>query len=234
MNLFGRISTLGGRIVQTFEDVIQRDFPDTLLEPSLKGFSVYQKAVPLRPGLYKLDVVIKDVNSGNVGVLNTRLAVSSIPDDKLDASSLILADQIEPVATKDVGTGQFVIGSMKVRPKLDGEFRADQPLGIYLQLYNLKVDDTTHKNNVSVDIKVSTGQQTITHEVKTGEQLQQTGDQITFQRIIAPKSLTPGKYKLEIQATDQLTKQTVTRTADFTITPQAANTTAAAMNVTGR
>ena len=233
MNLFARISTLSGRIVQTFEDVIQRDFPDTLLEPSLKGFSVYQKAVPLRPGLYKLDVVIKDVNSGNVGVLNTRLAVSSIPDEKLDASSLILADQIEPVATKDVGTGQFVIGSTKVRPKLDAEFRADQPLGIYLQFYNLKVDDTTHKNNLSVDIKISTGQQTITHEVKTGEQLQQTGDQITFQRVIAPKTLTPGKYKLEIQATDQLTKQTVSRTADFTIMPQAANA-AAAANATGR
>jgi GWxTD domain-containing protein len=233
MNLFARISTLSGRIVQTFEDVIQRDFPDTLLEPSLKGFSVYQKAVPLRPGLYKLDVVIKDVNSGNVGVLNTRLAVSSIPDEKLDASSLILADQIEPVATKDVGTGQFVIGSTKVRPKLDAEFRADQPLGIYLQFYNLKVDDTTHKNALSVDIKISTGQQTITHEVKTGEQLQQTGDQITFQRVIAPKTLTPGKYKLEIQATDQLTKQTVSRTADFTIMPQAANT-AAAANATGR
>jgi hypothetical protein len=233
MNLFARISTLSGRIVQTFEDVIQRDFPDTLLEPSLKGFSVYQKAVPLRPGLYKLDVVIKDVNSGNVGVLNTRLAVSSIPDDKLDASSLILADQIEPVATKDVGTGQFVIGSTKVRPKLDAEFRADQPLGIYLQLYNLKVDDTTHKNDISVDIKISTGQQTITHEVKTGQELQQTGDQITFQRLIAPKTLTPGKYKLEIQATDQLTKQTVSRTADFTIMPQAANT-AAAANATGR
>lgn len=234
MNLFGRISTLGGRIVQTFEDVIQRDFPDSLLESSLKGFSVYQKSVPLRPGLYKLDVVIKDVNSGNVGVLNTRLAVSAIPDDKLDASSLILADQIEPVATKDVGTGQFVIGSTKVRPKLDAEFRADQPLGIYLQFYNVKVDDATHKNNVSLDIKLSSGQQTVSHEVKTGEQLQQTGDQITFQRIIAPKSLTPGKYKLEIQATDQLTKQTVTRTADFTITPQLANATAAAMNATGR
>ena len=111
--------------------------------------------------------------------------------------------------------------------------RADQPLGIYLQLYNLKVDDTTHKNDLSVDIKISTGQQTITHEVKTGQDLQQTGDQITFQRVIAPKTLTPGKYKLEIQATDQLTKQTVSRTADFTITPQAANT-AAAANATGR
>ena len=118
-----------GRVIQTFEDVIQRDFPDSLLEPSLKGFSIYQKAVPLRPGLYKLDLVIKDVNSGNVGVVNTRLAVSPIPDDKLEASSLILADQMEPVSSKDVGVGQFVLGSTKVRPKLDAEFHADQAAG---------------------------------------------------------------------------------------------------------
>src|SRR5712691_3159678 len=233
LNLFAQISTMTGRIVQTFEDVIQRDFPDSLLEPSLKGFSIYQKAVPLRPGLYKIDMVIKDVNSGNVGVLNTRLAVSSMPDDKLDASSLILADQIEPVSSKDVGVGQFVLGSTKVRPKLNAEFRTDQPMGIYLQFYNLKVDDTTHKNDLSLDVKVSQGQQTISHEIKTGDQLKQNGEQVTYEQLIAPQALAPGKYKLEIQATDLLTKQIVSRSADFTVTPPAVNK-AAADTTTGR
>jgi GWxTD domain-containing protein len=233
LNLFARISTMTGRIVQTFEDVIQRDFPDSLLESSLKGFSIYQKAVPLRPGLYKIDVVIKDVNSGNVGVLNTRLAVSAMPDDKFDASSLILADQIEPVSSKDVGVGQFVLGSTKVRPKLDAEFHTDQPMGIYLQFYNLKVDDKTHKNDLSLDVKVSQGQQTVSHDVKTGEELKQNGEQVTYEQLIAPKSLAPGKYKLEIQATDLLTKQTVSRSADFTVTPPAVNR-AAADTATGR
>jgi hypothetical protein len=223
-----------GRIVQTFEDVIQRDFPDSLLEPSLKGFSIYQKAVPLRPGLYKIDIVIKDVNSGNVGVLNTRLAVSAMPDEKFDASSLILADQIEPVSSKDVGVGQFVLGSTKVRPKLDGEFHSDQPMGIYLQLYNLKVDDKTHKNDLSLDVKVSQGQQTVSHDVKTGEDLKQNGEQVTYERVIEPKALPPGKYKLEIQATDQLTKQTVSRSADFTVTPPAVMAKVAADTTTGR
>jgi GWxTD domain-containing protein len=232
LNLFARISTLTGRVVQTFEDVVQRDFPESLLETSLKGFSIYQKAVPLRPGLYKIDIVIKDVNSGNVGVLNTRLAVSSIPDDKFDASSLILADQIEPVSSKDVGVGQFVLGSTKVRPKLNAEFQADQPMGIYLQFYNLKVDETTHKNDLSLDVKVSQGQQTVTHDVKTGEQLKQNGEQVTYEQLIEPKSLLPGKYKLEIQATDLLSKQTVSRSADFTVTPS--SVTKAAGGATGR
>jgi GWxTD domain-containing protein len=233
LNIFARISTLSGRIVQTFEDVIQRDFPDSLLESSLKGYSLYQKGVPLRPGLYKIDVVIKDVNSGNVGVLNTRLPVSEMPDEKFDASSLILADQLEPVSSRDVGVGQFVLGSTKVRPKLDAEFHADQPLGIYLQFYNLKVDDKTHKNDLSLDVKVSQGDQTVAHNVETGEQLKQNGEQVTFQQVIAPKALAPGKYKLEIQATDLLTKQTVTRSADFTVTPPAVNN-SAANNAPGR
>jgi GWxTD domain-containing protein len=234
LNLFARITTLTGRIVQTFEDVIQRDFPDSLLEPSLKGFSIYQKAVPLRPGLYKIDIVLKDVNSGNVGVLNTRLAVSSIPDDKLEASSLILADQMEPVSSKDVGVGQFVLGSTKVRPKLDGEFHEDQPMGIYLQFYNLKTDEKTHKNNMSLDVKVSQGQQVISHEVKTGEDLKQNGEQVTFEQVVSTKTMAPGKYKLDIQATDLVSNQTVSRTADFTVTPPIANPNVPKTAATGR
>jgi len=234
LNLFGRISSMTGRVIQTFEDVIQRDFPDSLLEPSLKGFSIYQKAVPLRPGLYKLDLVIKDVNSGNVGVVNTRLAVSPIPDDKLEASSLILADQMEPVSSKDVGVGQFVLGSTKVRPKLDAEFHTDQPLDVYLQFYNLKVDDKTHKNNVSLDFKVTQGDQTVSHEVKTGDDLKQNGEQITVQQVIQAKSLPPGKYKIEVQATDLVANQTVSRTADFTVTPPAVLQKVATNGATGR
>jgi hypothetical protein len=184
--------------------------------------------------LYKLDLVIKDVNSGNVGVVNTRLAVSPIPDDKLEASSLILADQMEPVSSKDVGVGQFVLGSTKVRPKLDAEFHTDQALDIYLQFYNLKVDDKTHKNNVSLDFKITQNGQVVSHEVKTGEELQQNGEQITVQQTIAPKTLAPGKYKVEIQATDQVANQTVTRSADFSVTPPAMLAKVATNGATGR
>jgi hypothetical protein len=234
LNLFGRITSPTGRIIQTFEDVIQRDFPDSLLEPSLKGFSIYQKAVPLRPGLYKLDLVIKDVNSGNVGVVNTRLAVSPIPDDKLEASSLILADQMEPVSSKDVGVGQFVLGSTKVRPKLDSEFHADQQLDVYMQFYNLKVDEKTHKNNVSMEIKVTQGDQTINRVIRTGDELKQSGEQVTLEQIIPAKALSPGKYKLEIQATDLVSNQTVSRSADFTITPPTVYQNAATNGAAGR
>src|SRR6266852_4796099 len=140
MNIFGRVTTLTGRVVQTFEDAVSKDFPDSLFQQSLKLQSIYQKAVPLRPGLYRLDLVIKDVQSGNIGVVNSRLQVPRYEDDKLDASSLILADQIEHVPAKQIGSGQFVLGSSKVRPRLQGDFTTADKLGIYMQIYNLKPD----------------------------------------------------------------------------------------------
>ncbi len=223
LNLFGRISTLTGRVVQTFEDVIMRDFPASLLQQSLSAFSIYQKAIPLRPGLYRLDLVIKDVQSGNVGVVNTRLAVPRYEDDKLEASTLILADQIERVPAKQVGLGQFVLGSSKVRPKLNAEFTPNDRLGIFLQVYNLKVDGNTHKADAAIEYHVRRvkDQKEVFSLAETNEKLHQTGEQLTVEKIMPLGSFEPGRYKLEIQATDQLSKQTISRSAEFTVKPAA-------------
>lgn len=55
----------------------------------------------------------------------------------MTASTLILADDIETIAMRIIGTGQFVVGDSKVRPRIGGAFRRDETLGVYLQAYNL-------------------------------------------------------------------------------------------------
>src|SRR6267142_756559 len=217
LNVFGRVSTLTGRVVQTFEEAVSRDFPDSLFQQSVKLQSIYQKAVPLRPGLYRLDLVIKDVHSGNVGVVNTRLAVHQFDDAKLDSSSLILADQIEHVPAKQIGAGQFVLGSSKVRPRLEGDFTTADKLGIYMQVYNLKPDETTHKSSASFQYTVKKGDQQVMQFKETSADMKQSGDQVTIERLLPLATLAPGKYTLEINATDSLTNQTITRSAEFTV-----------------
>jgi len=227
MNIFGRVTTLTGRVVQTFEDPVSRDFPDSLFQQSLKLQSIYQKAVPLRPGLYRLDLVIKDVQSGNVGVVNSRLAVPRYEDEKLDASSLILADQLERVPAKQIGAGHFVLGSPKVRPRLESDFTTSDRLGIYLQVYNLKPDEKTHKSNATFEFNVKRGVEQVLQFKETSEEMKQTGDQITIERWLPLATLTPGKYTLVVNATDTLSNQTISRTADFTVkAPQQIKTTA--------
>ena len=234
MNVFGRVSTLTGRVVQTFEDPVSKDFPDSLFQQSLKLQSIYQKAVPLRPGLYRLDIVIKDVQSGNVGVVNTRLAVPRYADEKLDASTLILADQLEHVPAKQIGTGQFVLGSTKVRPRLNSDFTTSDRMGIYLQVYNLKPDDKTHKSSATFEFTVKKGTEQILQFKETSEEMKQTGDQVTIERWLPLASLAPGKYSIEISATDGIANQSISKTAEFTVRGPLEPTKAAANTVPGR
>src|SRR5271154_6232726 len=234
INIFGRVTTLTGRIVQTFEESVSRDFPDSLFQQSVKLQSIYQKSVPLRPGLYRLDIVIKDVQSGNVGVVNTRLAVPRFADEKLDASTLILADQLEHVPAKQIGTGQFVLGSTKVRPRLDNDFTTADRLGIYLQVYNLKPDDKTHKTSATFQYTVKKGTEQVLQFKETSAEMKQTGDQVTIERWLPLSSLTPGKYSIEINATDSISSQSISKTADFTVRGPQEPTKAAANTVPGR
>src|SRR5216684_2066062 len=217
MNIFIRVITLTGRVVQTQEDPVSRDFPDSLYQQSLKLQSIYQKAIPLRPGLYRLDLVIKDVQSGNIGVVNARLQVPRYEDDKLEASSLILADQIERVPAKQIGAGQFVLGSSKVRPRLEGDFTTADKLGIYMQVYNLKPDDKSHRSSATFQYTVKKGKDQVMQFKETSEEMKQTGDQVTIERLLPLATLPPGKYSLEVNATDTLSKQTVSRSAEFTV-----------------
>lgn len=234
LNIFGRVSTLTGRVVQTFEDPVAKDFPDSLFQKSLKLQSIYQKAVPLRPGLYRLDIVVKDVQSGNVGVINTRLAVPRYADDKLDASTLILADQLEHVPAKQIGTGQFVLGSTKVRPRIESDFTTTDRLGIYLQVYNLKPDEKTHKSNATFQYTVKKGAQQVLQFKETSAEMKQTGDQVTIERWLPLATLVPGKYTIQIDATDGISNQSISKSADFTVRGPQEPTKAAANTVPGR
>jgi GWxTD domain-containing protein len=219
LHIFGRVSTLGGRIAQTFEDTVRQQIPDSLLQKSLDGRSVYQKAIPLRPGLYRLDLVVKDVNSGNIGAINTRLPVPRYDDTKLASSTLILADDIEGVSAQDIGLGQFVLGDVKVRPRLDGTFKKNETLGLYMQVYNLKIDPQSHHSSATVDYLISSGEKQILKQTDTSAQLGQNGEQLTLDKQMNLSVLPPGHYKLQITVHDNLAQQEITQSTDFTVKP---------------
>jgi GWxTD domain-containing protein len=217
LDVYCRISTPTGRVVQTFEDVIARDFPESLYSSSANLTSMYQRAVPLRPGLYRLDVVVKDEGSGNVGTIGTALRVPRYDEEKLEASSLIVADRIESVPAKQIGLGPFVIGSSKVRPRLIREFTTAERMGVFLQFYNLKRDEISHHTNPTVTYRIIQGSTEVWKVMEGRKELNQTGEQVTIERLIPLGLLAPGAYSIEIRATDEVTHESITRTASFIV-----------------
>ncbi len=217
VNVYARITTPGGRVVQTFEEAVAHDIPDSLFQKSLAQSSLYQKSVPLRPGLYRLDVVVKDEESGNVGVIGTALRVPQYEEGALNASSLILADKIEPVPSREVGLGQFVFGAYKVRPRLSHSYTNAEYLGIFLQLYNLKTDDIFRETSVSAAYHLLRDKKEIWTSTETSGSIRRDGEQVSLNRRLPLAAFALGHYTLEIKVTDQISHQTVIRSADFEI-----------------
>lgn len=217
VNVFGRVSTLTGRIAQTFEDVISLDLPESLFQTYLGRNSVYQKIVPLRPGLYRMDLVLKDINSGNVGTLQQVLRVPRFDDEQLAASTLILADLLERVPTKQAGTGPFVLGNTKVRPAVGEQFRRDQRMGIYLQVYNLAVDEKSHKPQATIEYAVLRDKKPVFAITEEAGQLPHASQQITIEKMLPLDPFEPGRYEIQIKVTDRLSNRTITPKATFTV-----------------
>jgi len=163
VNIFGRITTLTGRIAQTFEDTVSIDVPKDLLANAVLKSSVYWKTVPLRTGRYRVDVVVKDVGNGEgrLGTWRSGIQVPNMGEDRgLVASTLILADKMEKVPTRDVGTGSFVLGTTKVRPRVsptDGKpttFKQNEKVNFWMQVYNLGADQKTNKSSATIQYEI--------------------------------------------------------------------------------
>jgi GWxTD domain-containing protein len=220
VNLYARISNMARRTVNVFEDVVSVEVPPELLQQAINGSSVYQKVVPLPPGKYRLNVVAKDITGGNMTTYEAALDVPHMTDDVLASSSLILADVLEKVPTKSIGTGPFVIGASKVRPRLGESFTRDEKLGIYCQFYNFEPDEKTKKPNGTVEYEIikNGSNQKVFEYTEDLTSLEGSASQITVQKLLPLKTLEPGSYTLRLKVQDKVRNQTLTPTATFTIT----------------
>jgi GWxTD domain-containing protein len=225
VNVYGQLTKLSGQIVQTFEETLHRDIPAELLEKEINNVSLYWKALPMRPGLYRLDVVMKDVNGDKTGIFSRSYTVPDFGDEKLTSSTLILADQMEPVPAREVGTGNFVIGTNKVRPKVqssDGKpasFKQKEKINFWLQVYNLGVDQKTNKPSATVEYQVvntATNKHVLDFTESTA-QMGNVGEQVTLGKSLQLSQLDPGVYQVTIKVNDQISKQTISPTAKFSV-----------------
>jgi GWxTD domain-containing protein len=125
LDIFGEVTSLSGRIVNTFEKTLVLDVPEHEFQPYQKYRTVYQEAALLRPGRYKLSLVLKDDLSDHMETKELGIAVPGFSKDELTYSSLILADQIQPLPNSQVGHGPFRMDGTKVRPSVNNTFTRD-------------------------------------------------------------------------------------------------------------
>ncbi len=226
VNIFGRVTGMTGKVAQTFEDTVQVDVPNDLLEKTVEHSSLYWKAIPLRPGRYRFDVVVKDVNGDRVGTWSRGVLVPEFNEDKLASSSLILADHMEKVPSKSVGSGSFVLGETKLAyPHLDGpngqpaSFKRNQRMNLWMQVYNLQADDKTKKASANIEYEIVNvaNNHPVLHSSESTDNMGNVGDQITLEKSLALTSFEPGVYKLTVKVADNVSKQQIAPSVRFAV-----------------
>jgi GWxTD domain-containing protein len=225
VNILGKVTTIMHKTVQTFEDTVEVTEPSELLEKSLDRRSLYWKSLPLPPGLYRLDVAIKDVNNpDHIGIYGRSLNVPQFQDENLGASSLILADQMNTVSSQQIGSGSFIISNMYVRPRVAENaatpvsIKRTQDLNFWLQFYNLRIDDATKSNSATVTYQItdSTGAVILEKQLESKD-LGAHSDQLTVEKTLPLAGLSPGRYKVTVKVNDAISKQEIAQSAPFIV-----------------
>ncbi|MGH9967383.1 MAG: hypothetical protein ACREBG_06065, partial [Pyrinomonadaceae bacterium] len=216
INIFGRITSVAGRRVGIFEDPVITTATTQELTDAKDRKSAYQKALPLLPGTYKVDVVVRDVVSGATGIRHVGFTVPKYDPQKLSTSTLVLAARLESLIDQPA-VGQFVIGQTKVIPNVSGVYRRGQPVGVYLQVYNAGIDQTTLRPSVDVEYALLKDGKELGKQAEDWRGMSDSGQRLTLARLIDSSALPPGEYELAIRIRDRVSGQTLSPSAKFTV-----------------
>jgi len=223
VNIYGRLTTLSGQIVNTFEDPVRLDIPAELLPKMLNNVSLYQQMLPMRPGRYRLDLVLKDVNGDKLGTLYQSIMVPDFSEE-LKTSTLVLADLVEPVPARDAGFGPFVLGPDRVRPHVASAngnpvtFKRGERVNLWMQVYNLALDDKTGKPRATVEYRVvNTASGQTVYQDTAAALVPDPGNGITLKEVLSKGGLEPGDYQLVVKIHDLVANRALAPEVKFTV-----------------
>lgn len=220
-NIFGRITTMTRRVQSTFEETVSIQTTAERMHHEVGRSSIYNKSVPLAPGMYRLELVVKDLVGETMGTYRTAMRVPEFDDEALSSSSLILADKIERVPVRSLGTGQFVIGSSKVRPRIDDSFKQSEKMGIYLQIYNLGQSDETSLPVGDVTYRIarldSPEELLLDFKEDVSKIRGASARQVVIEKLLPLQSLEPGEYRLSLLVEDRVKNESLAPSATFKV-----------------
>jgi len=216
VQIYGRVVGLANRIEAQFEDEVAREFPTSEWEKTKARSSIYQKRLILKPGVYKLELAVRDADSKRIGTLEKRLEVPRYGEGQLKLSSVILADRIESVF-KELATSSFILGDLKVIPKTDDAFPSSANMGIYLQIYNFAVDQQSQRPGIQVEYGISAKGAEPDSWRDTSSLVQFAGNYCRLARMVNLSRLKAGDYEMRVRVRDTISGQSSTASAPFRI-----------------
>src|SRR5207244_2133961 len=135
---------------------------------------------------------------------------------ELASSSLILASLLEQVSGVP-SSRQFLIGDKKVIPNLSATYHRGAPVGIYMQIYNAGIDQTTLRPSVDVEYALIKDGKEIGKQMEDWRGNSDSGQRLTLARLLDSRALAPGEYAIEVRVRDHVSGQSLVQSQKFSI-----------------
>ncbi len=216
MNIVARITAVNGRRVSAFEDAVTTDATADELVDAKGRKSAYGKIVPLPAGTYKVDVIVRDINSGAQQVVRKGFTVPKYDPKQLSTSTLLLAAKLQALGDQ-IPVGMFTIGQFKVIPNVAGVFHRGEPVGVYMQVYNAGIDQTTLRPAVDAEYVLTHDGKEIGKLTEDWRGMSDAGQRLTLARLLDSTKFAPGNYGIAIHIKDHVSGQSLEQSAKFTI-----------------
>jgi hypothetical protein len=204
LQLYAAVTSLSGAIVYQFDEIFHPRSEGISLSQLVRQRTYHQRIVPLPPGRYRIRLLVKDANSGKVSARDLTVWIPQPPDGTLNTSSLVYADVIVPAPEASRGE-EFVLGPLKVIPNPGAAFARRHRLGLYLEVYDLGLDQTSGKPSVEVSYTLVAADGT---RVEIGRELEsrfEEGSTLAISKAIPLEKLAPGAYRVAVGIADLVT-----------------------------
>jgi len=218
--VYGIITSLSNQIVEEFEDELLTGYSADKVQTPGMGGALYQKVVILdNDTRYKLALVLKDLNSGNVGVIRKAIIPPSYDPESLGISSLVLSSQIYVLDELPEDNSMFVLGDIKILPSIDNVFANNTRVALYFQAYHSTLDQARLEPSVRVKCRISRDGDTVVELLdETGDALQYyTSERMVLIQELPITGLKEGKYQLEIEVEDRIGNKMSSAATDFEV-----------------
>ncbi|HUL33416.1 MAG TPA: VWA domain-containing protein [Candidatus Eisenbacteria bacterium] len=226
VNVLGIAYNPDGSVGARFNDTLDFDLEKGEWKDFTKHPYQYQNQFDAAPGTYKLSVVLSS-GGDDFAKFETPLHIDPYDGRKFTLGGLVLSNTLQPVdqistdvdATMLEDRTPLIIKGMQITPAAKYAFKKSDKVVIYSQLYEpLLASSTPPRVAAGYSILDSSNKQVFfTGAIPLDEFVEKGNAVVPFGMIVDTKNLTPGDYRLVLQAIDGAHNQAAPREAAFSI-----------------
>ncbi len=230
--VLGMLYNTNGELLEELGDRYDEDFfaPPVTSDPDVCDHFIphrYDTQIDLLPGQYELSMVVSD-GRGHFGRARVPVEVEGFQGDHLSISDIAVSNLVRPsseiledetlISPASIIPTPLLSNDVQFFPAADTQFNKQDSLAVYFEVYEplLKGQQPAVTFQVRV-IDLKNGAIRDFGPMKAAAWMQ-PGDPIVPVAItLGLKTLTKGSYRIEVQASDSVGRQTPWRRADFVV-----------------